>query len=134
MQISFAGTQLQGSPRFPDPQEYRLVTTRQAQAVEGIRAVQRQELDRLNAGTELSFSLTREHPTIVDAENFVNTHELNLPNNGLLTLTSYDGQSKQTTTYIQNAELLSVSITYTGTLTFTNYRFAGGRATPTKPT
>lgn len=106
---------------------------RATQLMEYLRADERDVVARGNRGTTLSFSVTRQHAGIREAETFVVTHGAELPPEGLLTVTAA-GSNGATAELYMDAVLESEEGRHIGCTTIFNYRLLGrGRLSKTKP-
>lgn len=102
---------------------------RSDEVAKGLRWASAKAFDRGNKQTTVSFEVHREHSSLGEAEKFVVTHGKDVPNNGLLTMTTFDKQS----TYIAGAQCRTIAMKHIGRSTMTNYSFIGGASTTKKP-
>lgn len=137
MQITFAGkdltSQASTGARWYGPSDFRINGKRMSQALRYVRSIQTTFADRKNTESTVSFNVTRQHGTIAAAEKFALSHEVSLPNQGLLVMKSFDGVSQQTTLSLSNAFLESVDVQYNGSMSTTNYVFRGGKVNTNDP-
>ncbi len=113
--------------------DFRLRFTRGIEAVQELAAANPVTYDRGTRTSNVSFTVQRNHASIRASELFIGNHENEVPQFGLVKLTTTLG----TIAYITNAILTDIQLaSYIGTTTTHNYQIAGGVFTvyPARPT
>lgn len=131
MQISIAGFDLAKGGR-EGPQGLRINGQRVVQSVEFLRGDATQQIARGNRTTSISFTVTRGHNTIQDAERFCLEHELDVPDSGLITLVAGTGGTV-VSRYLTGC-VSAIECVHEGTMTVTSYQLVGGKMLKQKPT
>ncbi|HTH49134.1 MAG TPA: hypothetical protein VMB21_16580 [Candidatus Limnocylindria bacterium] len=112
---------------------YTVDSRRAVQELDFLRALEGDIVARGNRRSNLSFSVTRLHRDLREAELFVNTHGQDLPPEGLLTIVCQGFEGARTTLYL-SAVLTADKGSYHGCSTFFTYQLTGkGALSKTKP-
>lgn len=107
------------------PEALSVGTTRENQADDGIRAYAKSLRDRLNRGTQITFTVTNEWDTTAEAEAYSLDHDADVPSSGDLRMfTSKDG--KPQTRLLRGCVVSSVVVKLTGVTSHTTYTIVGG--------
>ena len=106
------------------PESLTVSTSREHQADDGIRAVEKLFNDRLNRATSLSFKTHYEFDNLSDAEAFALDWDSQVPSSGTLTIVT-DKQGSSVTRQMSSCMVASVAVTLMGVTAFVSYRLVG---------
>ncbi len=115
------------------PDELVINARRVVQIAEYLRASAAKPIPRKNTVTTISFSVSRTHTSVRIAEGYMLQHEVNIPDDGILTFISQDPGAGESTYYFDYAAIEATQGRQIGVSTFHSYTIIGGRITTTKP-
>jgi len=124
---SLASGNLEGVSNF------RINGQRQAQIGQFLRAEDVKVFNRKNLQTNVSFTVTRLHESLMIAEIFILQHDRDVPAQGLVTFIAGDEGGKQIERYL-NAAMIQVSErSFIGVSTMHSYTIIGGELLIQRP-
>lgn len=129
MKITLGNVVLAGAKPEENPKDFRLNGQRVIQIAQFLRGETSEPIARGNTTCHITFSVTRNHGSIDAAEKFVLEHDLDVPDNGVLTMEA-GAQAKR---YAAKCVVTGLEIAYDGSNSFTNYALTTGRMQRNKP-
>ncbi len=109
----------------------RLRYTRAIEVVQGLGSTNPATFDRGARTIDLSFTVTRVHPSIKEAEVFIAKHDSTVPDSGVIALTTTGGE----VAFIANGIAVELQvISQIGASVFYSYRITGGLFFGIQPT
>ena len=108
------------------PSDFSANPTRQTQIVQKLRAPAVSTFDRKNRQTNISFKVTRIHPTLVEAECFTLGHYDTLPGSGLMTFDVERPNGTVISWAMVASSLQGMQLSFTGMTTISQYNATGG--------
>lgn len=106
--------------------DFKIVNDRLIEPAQFLRAEAGKFYDRKNRTTTVTFSVTRLHATLQDAELFLLTHESAMPRAGLVTFTARSDADEELSRYLADALVSVAEATYTGVASRHFYKITGG--------
>ena len=116
------------------PDTFRINGRRETQIAQRIRAAAAAVFNRYNTVTTISFSVVREHTTILAAEAYLMQHEVDIPQSGIVTIICYNDAGAESAYYFDCGGLETTEASYVGCSTQHSYTLVCGRITTEKPT
>ncbi len=103
--------------------------SRETQVAQGLRWTKKKVFDRQNKQTTVTFEVIREHDNFGAAQDYIISHGLAVPNNGLVEFRCLNGTSR----WLQASSCQTLKSNHTGNTTFHTYSLVGGEISATKP-
>ncbi len=106
--------------------DFKINSTRVIEAVSFLRAAAGAFFDRKNQATIITFTVSRIHASIRDAEVFLLAHETELPVTGLVTFTAQGDDGQEINRYLADSVVEVAEASYTGVCSRITYSIKGG--------
>ena len=116
------------------PDELIVNARRIVQVAQFLRSSAAKPIPRKNTITTISFSVTRTHTSVRAAGGYMLQHEVDIPDEGVITFISQDQGGGESNYYFDNAAVETTQAKRIGVTTFHSYTIIGGRITTVKPT
>jgi hypothetical protein len=111
------------------PKDIKFDIDRQTQVAKGLRWKAAVPFDRLNEQTTVTFTIERYQASIAAGEKFCATHQLSVPNSGMVQFTFWDGSSA----WMNLMLCPKIENSHNGRTTFHHYTLIGGQVSLQKP-